>query len=305
MTDSDHDRLAAYRAASDLSDLLALTGTGSEHEAYFAAKREWRRLRGEELADAPCREGLPGDCVTVDGHSFCVHGITHADTGAEREFLREHVSELLEAGATVYTEQGIREMYFRDVPDVCAMDDYRWAMERCRELGIETSVDPPGAGFESLFEDINSLTSTFRDATFSLIESGSDVYGEEFASALGDVATVFLRSHEDMATADDFESFKLNSRAAADPSRLVDLQRYYERAFLPQPLEREWLWRHDPELEVVTHARNERMADYAVYQNDEARSIHLIVGAAHQPGVRYYLERHRDGKRTVGGFAPL
>ncbi|MEF8774370.1 MAG: hypothetical protein V5A37_06600, partial [Halobacteriales archaeon] len=79
----------------------------------------------------------------------------------------------------------------------------------------------------------------------------------------------------------------------------------YETAFLPPPIEREWLRRHDPELELVTHARSERQADYAVYHNDDAREVHLVVGAAHQPGVTYYLERHRDGHRSASEFEPV
>ena len=66
------------------------------------------------------------------------------------------------------------------------------------------------------------------------------------------------------------------------------------------PLEREWLRRHDPELEVVSHGRSERMADYAVAEGGDA--VPLVVGAAHQPGIVYYLERHRDGGRQLEGF---
>jgi hypothetical protein len=105
-----------------------------------------------------------------------------------------------------------------------------------------------------------------------------------------------------MATGEDFASFVLARRAAENPERLGALQRYYETAFLPQPVEREWLRRHDPELEAVSHARNERMADYVVFHADGEETVHLIVGAAHQPGVVYYLERHRDGLRDVEGF---
>jgi hypothetical protein len=43
------------------------------------------------------------------------------------------------------------------------------------------------------------------------------------------------------------------------------------------------------------------MADYALYHTT-ATETHLIVGAAHQPGVTYYLQRHRDGERDLAGF---
>ncbi|NHN46658.1 hypothetical protein G9464_03485 [Halostella sp. JP-L12] len=303
LTPAERTRLADIRAATDLADLTRRFDADSEHDAYFAAKRDWYDLREKELASVPRRDGLPGDCVTVDGHAICVHGITHADTPAEERYLREHVSRLLDGGATVYCEQGVRRMYFDDVPGVYAMDDYRWAMNRCRDA----DVDAPAEGFavsefEGLLEDVDSLAEEFREAAFTLIESGSDVYGERFGAALGDVASGFLTTHEDLATGEDFESFRKTRRAAENPERLVDLQRYYAKRFLPQPLEREWLRRHDRQLELVTHARNERMADYAVYHAEGTRPVHLIVGAAHQPGVVYYLERHRAGERDLDGF---
>jgi hypothetical protein len=107
-----------------------------------------------------------------------------------------------------------------------------------------------------------------------------------------------------MATGDDYEAFQKNRAASRNPDRLVDLQRYYETTFLPQPIEREWLRRHDRELEILTHARNERMAEYLVYHADED-PVHAIVGAAHQPGVRYYLEAIRDGRHTLSDFEPV
>lgn len=309
LTPDERERLAAIRSAASLSDLQVLTGAGSEHEAYFSAKQEWYELREKDLAAATPPDGLPGDTVNVSGIPFDVHGITHADTRAEGEFLREHVAEFLADGAAVYCEQGIRQMYFSEFPDVCTMDDYRWAMERCRELDVASHVDEladSGAAeddeFDGLAENLDSVLSQFRDAAFSLIESGGDVYGEEFAAALGDVASDFLSSHEDVAMGEDFEAFRTSRAAATNPERLADLQNYYRKAFLPPPLEREWLGRHDPELELVTHARSERMADYARYHVQDARRVHLIVGAAHQPGVTYYLERHRDGERTLEGF---
>ena len=44
------------------------------------------------------------------------------------------------------------------------------------------------------------------------------------------------------------------------------------------------------------------MADYAVSHHGDADAVHLVVGAAHGPGVAYYLRRHRDGERTVEAF---
>lgn len=296
LSPAERERLAAIRAAESLSDLMRITNTRSEHDAYFRAKAEWYDLGGKELAGSPSRGGLPGKGVTIDGHEFVVHGITHADTPQERAFLREHVARFVAEGSDVFCEQGVRPMYFADVPEVYEMDDYRWAMDRCRELELASHVEHLDQEFDGLVEDVTWLASQFREAAFSLIESGSDAYGEAFARALGDVAAGFLMNHAEVATAEDFQSFQLSRRAAENPELLVDLQHYYERRFLPQPVEREWLRRHDPELEVVTHARNEYMAEYVTYHHEEAASVHVIVGAAHQPGLTYYLEAYRDGE---------
>lgn len=307
LTAAERRRLGEIRDAGSLADLRRRLDVASPHDAYFDAKAAWRTLRGRELAtgsdDTERATGIPGTSVVVDGHTFHVHGITHADTDAERSFLRPAVERWLADGETVYCEQGIRGMYFEDLDGVCTTDDYRWALEQCRSLDGDSHLDVDTPNFDSLVEDVTGLASQFRDAAFSLIESGGEVYGDRVQDALGAVATTFFRSHEDFATGDDFESFVRNRRAATDPgANLAALQRYYERVFLPQPLEREWLRRHDPELEVVTHARNERLADYAVYHNADAEAVHLIVGAAHGPGVRYYLEAHRDGRRSVDDF---
>lgn len=302
---SDHERarLAAFRTATSLASLVPLTDADAEHAAYLAAKREWRHLRDRELGPSSRTDDLPGATITVGDADYRVHGITHAATPAEGDFLRSHVEAFLDAGHDVYCEQGIRSMYFDEYPSVCEIDDYRWAMARCRELDVDSHVSDVIGSFDGVGEQVATLASRFRDVAFSLVDAGRDVYGDEFARTLGDIATDFLMGHEDLATGNDFASFAISEAAAEDPRRLPALQRYYETAFLPQPLEREWLWRHDPELEVVTHARNEYMADYAVDHHD-GNPLHVITGAAHQPGIRYYLERHRDGDRSLADFEP-
>mgnify|MGYP006283891053 CR=1 FL=1 len=294
-----NEPIDAIRAADDLDSLVDRFEAESVHEAYFRAKSAWESaVRRRQDTDAQ-PEGLPGSRVVVDGHAFHVHGVTHAGTDEERSFLREHVSAFQDRGHVVYCEQGIRPMYFDDFPATCEMDDYRWAMQRCAELDSPSHLASlPETGLDALTENLTEVTETFREATFSLIESGTAVYGDPFERALGDVAADFLTSHADLAVGESYEAFALSNEASHNPERLGALQRYYERNFLPQPLEREWLRRHDPELELVTHARNERMADYAVYHNDDAETVHLVVGAAHQPGVVYYLERYR-AERTL------
>ena len=37
----------------------------------------------------------------------------------------------------------------------------------------------------------------------------------------------------------------------------------------------------------------------------EGHPLHVITGAAHQPGIRYYLHQHRAGHRTTDDFHPL
>ena len=302
LSPAERERFETLGAVDSLAELRHLTDADTEHDAYFAGKREWRALKGKLLPAAERSDDhLPGDAVAVDGRRFVVHGVTHADTDAERAHLQEHVGEFLEDGTTVYCEQGIRSMYFDDIPDVYSMDDYRWALRRCREMDVDSHLELPESGFEGLLEDLTGVAATFREAVFSLVHSGTELYGEAFAMALGDVATDFLTSHEDVARAREFEAFVRSKRAAEDPAALGALQRYYATVFLPQPVEREWLRRHDAELEVVSHGRSERMADYAVYYG-EADTVHLVVGAAHQPGIVHYLERHRDGHRRLEGF---
>lgn len=293
----------AVLSSRSLSELAELIGADSEHEAYFEAKEVWREHTDGWFESSYGGDGtLPGDLIVIDGHEFHVHGVTHAGTVEEREFLREHVSRFHGRGATVYCEQGIRSMYFKDFPVACEMDDYTWSVEKAKKLGVEEPVcDAPPSEFEGS-SNLDGLKSRLRDSVFALVESGTRVYGDRFGAVLGDVASGFLTSHVDASKGDDFESFRLTREVARNPERLGELQAYYRRNLLPQPLESDWMCRHDPEIEIFTHARNERMADYAVYHNEEDEEVHLIVGAAHQPGVVYYLEQHRDGKRSVDGF---
>jgi hypothetical protein len=304
LTADERERLTALRAARSLADLRAITDTASEHEAYLDAKAEWERLRKKELGDPVSTEsGLPGQRITLEGKQVYVHGITHENTDAERTFLRRHVTEMRAAGEAVYCEQGIRPMYFPDMDGVCEIDDYRWAMHRCQGENLDSAVSEQiqrefdrGVG-----TDLQTVASQFRDVAFGLIESGSDIYGEGFAAALGDVASDFLLTHEELATGDEFEAFQKSRAATADPAKLPALQQYYRRVFLPQPVEREWLRGHDPELELFTHGRNERIAEYVLYHH-ESGPVHIITGAAHQPGVWYYLRACRDDEWSYTPF---
>jgi len=295
-TSRDREALVdGIRSAESLPELVEVFDARSEHEAYFEAKRVWRE-HNDGWFESSYDDAFPGDCVTVGGHDFHVHGITHAGTDEERELLREHFSDFGD-GVTAYCEQGVRRMYFEDLSGVCEMDDYSWSLGKVEELR-----DSGQAPASRSAEDIDSLRSRLRDSVFALVESGKVVYGEDFADSVGDVASSFLTSHVDASRGDDFESFRLTREVARNPERLGELQAYYRQNLLPQPLESDWMRAHDPEIELFTHARNERMADYAVYHNVEDEEVRLIVGAAHQPGVVYCLEQHRDGERTTERF---
>ena len=298
------DQLEVIRRATQLAELASAFETDSIDELYFRAKSVWKEAvrRTQERAVPP--DGLPGSTVDVASTTFHVHGITHAGTTAEREYFHPHVSAFLDRGAQIYCEQGIRQMFFDDLHDVCEMDDYRWAMTQCDELDADHHAVAvgPKTRIDRVRSDLETLTEGLLDATFSLIESGRPIYGERFERALGDVAADFATDPAALATGRSYEAFALSREVSKQPSRLVELQRYYERAFLPQPLEREWLRRHDPALELLTHARNERMADYAVYHATAGGDVHLLVGAAHQPGVGYYLDRYRRGRNVRETF---
>lgn len=292
-------QLDRIRTADSLADLTAVVRADSIDEAYVRAKRLWSR---RPVTTAGTQDGLPGTRVTVDGTAFVVHGITHAGTDPERTAVRRHVSDAAETEADVYCEQGIRSMYLADFAGVCAMDDYRWAMQRCADLGSEHRLaDRPRSEFQGLRDSLEDVGDDLREAAFAVIESGRALYGDDVSATLGAVASDVFTDAEDLATGEDFEAFRRTRRAAEDPTALADLQTYYRRVLLPQPLERGWLRRHDRELELITHARNARMADYVVHDADSPR-VEIFVGAAHQPGVRYYLEQYRDGTRETGNF---
>lgn len=301
LDDSERQWLLDVVETKTLGDLVELLDAPTEHEAYFRAKTRWKSLH-QRLFDArPQPVGFPGDCIVIDGQECIVHGITHTDTPEERQFVQDHVEQWLAKEEDVYCEQGIRPLYFDSYDDVCEMDDYSWAVERATQLDDTALEDILESGFDEGNGNVDAVVERIRDVAFSLIDSSSDIYGDRFAQALGDVASDLLMSHEAYATGDDFRSFDLSRRAAREPAYLGELQRYYWSAFLPQPLEREWLRRHNYHLELFTHARNERLADYAVFHAD-SETVRLIVGAAHQPGVVYYLQAHRDGDRDASQF---
>lgn len=287
------------RRTRSLTELAELTGARSEREAYIRAKREWSALY-DSTERVLSSVGIPGDRVEIGGVEFHVHGVTHADTTAEREYLREHVSDYLDRDATVFCEQGLRPMYF-DGMDVEEMDDYQWATQQMPVADRQSnSQDIPQ--FAALDAGVDALRSTVRKRAFSLLDSAGTRWFSSGTAALGRILSGCLQRPEDAATGTTFEGFQKSRTAAREPARLDALQDYYWQTLLHSPIEREWLRRHDPHLELVTHARNERMADYAVYHNTGPGTVHLVVGAAHQPGIVYYLKRHRDGQRSLDQF---
>lgn len=305
LSDGEAKRLDSLAGARSLDDLIKLTGERSTATAYNAAKTEWRHLKDKALEPASTAlDRFPGDTVELDGVTIQVHGITHTETPAERDFVRQHVSEWTDDGGFVYCEQGIRSMYFEDFDRVCGMDDYRWALQQCADLDQPSPLESIEE-LDFLLENLSTVTDELRSALFGLIDSSRDLVGEQASQTVGDLATSFVTDSADRSIARDYASFVLSRRASQDPAELGALQRYYRTAFLPQPVEREWLRQHDQALELTTHARNERMADYVVHHNDSASQVHVIVGAAHQPGVVYYLQQYRDGERPLEKFELL
>lgn len=302
----DEEWLDAVRDAESLEELRRLTDADTDDEAYFTAKHRWYELRDHELPP-PEKSGLPSDVVSLDGQSFHVHGVTHTGTDVERDHVQSHVEEFLDDGEEVYCEQGLRKIYFQGYPEVYEADDYDWAAELCRSIGLDDEdhvSDVLTRGFDAVAEGAGSALNRVRERLFSAVGAGEAIYGEVFADVLGDSLSLLLSDPTALASGDDYQAYNLSDAAATDPVKLGALQRYYHRRFLPQPLEREWIRRHAPEVEVFTHARNERIADFVVY-DAEQKEVHVVVGAAHQPGVVYYLERHAEGDRSVDDFEPL
>jgi len=304
LTAGERERLAAISGAESLAALASATDAASIHDAYFAAKREWFDLQGRATVEAS-PDHLPGDCVVVDGQTFCVHGITHADTRAEGRFLRQHAARFLDSGAAVFVEQGVRPMYFSAFDDVYEMDDYNWAMERYAALEATPArqrrprcpvhrgrggprLADGGAARRRLLAHRLRAPPLRRVPRAGARGRRVGVPDEPRGRLHGDGLRVVL----------DVPGGRRGPDETRRPPGLLPAR------VPPQPLEREWLRRHDPALELLTHARNERMADYAVYHST-AETVHLVVGAAHQPGVTYYLEQHRDGRRQVDDFEPV
>lgn len=290
-------RLSQLRSAESLQELVDITGADTVPAAYLRAKREWRRLMDQVIA-LESTSGLAGDRIDIDGHEFWVHGVTHSGSPEMRGHLRRHVKGFLDGGATVYCEQGIRQIYFDEFPITCEMDDYRWAQQRYRELDVD---DSGVERFDGPLHD-GSDVGWLRERVFALILRGTSVYGDSLGAGLGRLASWVFRNPESLGTGRNYRSYRLARLASRDPTMLRELQNHYTKTFLPQPVEREWLSNHDPGLELVTHARNERMADYAVYHNESSREVHLVVGAAHHPGVVYYLNRYAEGEKQLGEF---
>lgn len=310
LSEEDRAWLDMVRDAGSLEELHGLTGADTDDEAYFAAKHRWYELRDLELPPAE-KEGLPSDVVELREQRFHVHGVTHTGTDVEREHVRRYVDDYLDDGDEVYCEQGLRKIYFQGYPEVYEVDDYDWAAQLCSSRDLydrledeEHVSDVLTRGFDAVTEGAGSALTRVRDRLFSAVGAGEFLYGEVTADVLGDALSLLLSDPTALASGDDYQAYNLSDAAATDPQKLGALQRYYHRRFLPQPIEREWLRRHAPEVEVFTHARNERIADFVVYDAEEPE-IHVVVGAAHQPGVVYYLEKHSEGERSVEDFEPL
>ncbi len=307
LSKEDREWLETVRDSGSLEDLRELTGAETYDEAYFTAKEKWYRLRDHELPPAE-NEDLPAETVKFDGRRYHVHGVTHSGTDEERRYVRRHVDRYLERGHELYCEQGLRRLYFQDRPQVYEIDDYDWASMRCREAAVcdrledsEHVQDVLTRGFDAVAEEAGDALAKVRERLFGAVEAGEKIYGERTADVIGDALSCLISDPTALARGDDYQAYGYSRAAAEDPDKLGELQRYYGRRFLPQNLEREWLNHHAPEVELFTHARNERIADYVVYHSDSSE-VHVVVGAAHQHGVVEYMREHAAGERTVEEF---
>ncbi len=309
LTESQRDWLEAVRRCTSLEELRREVDVDTEDEAYFTAKEKWFRLRDDELPPAE-EGGLPASKVLVRGTTYHVHGVTHSGRDEERRHVREHVDRYLAEDEEVYCEQGLWRLYFSDRSDVYEIDDYDWAVEHCRANEVCERIDGEHVGdvltrgFDAVAEEAGDVLDSVRERLFSAVGAGKKLYGERAADVLGDSLSCLLSDPTALARGDDYRAYRFSRAAAEDPSKLGELQRYYHRRFLPQTLERHWLRLHAPEVELFTHARNERIADYIVYHS-ERPVVHVVVGAAHQPGVTEYLMAHASGERDVRGFEPV
>ncbi|MFB6283130.1 MAG: hypothetical protein ABEK59_04245 [Halobacteria archaeon] len=298
---SDRLLIKNLKAARSIKDLQEITGIHGPQRAYVKAKKEWHRLHGngresygKEIEDG----GIPGKKIEVGKTTYKIHGITHSGTEEERKFLKEHVAEMIDKDHDVYTEQGIRRMYFQDLDDVQEMDDYSWAS---KELRRRRNAEPENSDSSGSKLRIENLRSGLMRTAFKVITTGEKIYGRRIKRTMGGIASDFLTRPSNMGTGEDFISFTLNRKASRNPEKLEKLQNHYERTFLPQPVEREWLRNQSEVLELYTHSRNERITDYVLdvvgdpWKNDA--TVHVIAGAAHQPGILYYLNDYRHGFR--------
>ena len=294
---SDRLLMKAFKAARSIQDLREITEAEGSRDAYLTAKETWRELHRtvDESTGREIKEGIPGREIDLGRTTYKIHGITHAGTREERDFLRRHVKKYIEDGEKVYTEQGIRGMYFDDFDEVKEIDDYSWASEKIeRQRAGEL-------GFDAESEHVDSLKSRVMKKVFSAVSSGEKIYGGKIKHVLGNLASRFLMEPENLGTGENFLSFTLHKEASKNPGKLSVLQSHYEGTFLPQPVEREWLRNQSQELEIYTHSRNERIADYIINEAGDVwnkdQVIHVITGAAHQPGVLYYIDQYKHGFR--------
>lgn len=297
------ERIRRYREAEDLEDLEEITGEESKEEAYFEAKSEWYELMEEYLGEHSNTDDrrLPGDIVEFDvehdrypkDKKFHIHGISHTGRNEEKNFLQSVTEEFVEEGNQVYCEQGFLQMYFKELTEVEEIDDYSWMMSEASEMS-------EGEAFEGLSES-EKILDGIQNFLFSLIAEGGDFYGQEIEDTIGEGVTPFLTTKEEKAVGEGFESFVRTDDASKNPKRVIELQNYYKKVLLPVNLERKWLKKHNPELDLLTHARSERIADYVIHDviNVECNEVRIIVGAAHQCGVAHYLNQYRKNEKSI------
>jgi hypothetical protein len=235
----------------------------AERAMVRRAREEWWALTRKPQGPVgrfTAREVRVGDTVAW------IHGIVHGGrivarvSPAVRKELRERIAELRRRGCAVIVEQGLKDLLFRGL-GVEEMDDFTYTLRKWPNQMWAAILKFSGRALVSPI----LIPPTLRLAERMEDKSGGREWG--VAAAI--------------------------RRALTDIRWLEDLDNAAGAARLPEPLEREFLVKHNPSEAAILSFRSERMADclFEASSRTGSRAIHAVVGAGHAPAMEYYLAR--------------
>ena len=213
-------------------------------------------------------DGFPATTVMVNGVQYHIHGISHDEqiNDTVRKYIRGELERYLSLEHVVLMEQGVSSLIFRgyidndprleitfvDLP-VVEMDDQSWAKK----------VDHKGV------RRFREKAKMWRPPTtdYDVEDIGCEVCNH--------------------IQADSVDTY---NRSMGDQTCLADLQNYVFSTHLPEQLHRQYLELFYPEEALMVSGRSRRMAEFASQYETRSREIDMVVGAAHQPGIAYYLQ---------------